>query len=124
MTPAARSIHIFGIYLLVAGALMFGAPNTLTSLLALPAPTDPWLRVLGVPVMSMGMQYMATARSEQTGFFRATVWVRFFVLVALTLLVVLRLAPPILIAFGLIDAVGAIWTKLSLARGAVGASTA
>jgi hypothetical protein len=47
-------------------------------------------------------------------FFRATVGVRVFVLVSLGVLAALRVVPPILIVFGLIDAGGALWTHLAL----------
>ncbi|HEV8510180.1 MAG TPA: hypothetical protein VGQ48_06970 [Gemmatimonadales bacterium] len=114
MTPAARSIYVFGVYLVATGAFILGAPDTFLALLRLPPATDPWFRVLGVVVMAIGMLDLASARAEQTGFFRATVWVRFFVLIAFTGLILLRLAPPVLIVFGLIDAAGAVWTKLAL----------
>jgi hypothetical protein len=70
--------------------------------------------------MAIGMLDLASARSEQTGFFRATVWVRFFVLISFIVLVLLQLAPPVLIVFGLIDAAGAVWTKVTLAQTMVG----
>ena len=119
MTPAARSIHVFGIYLIAMGGFILGAPDAFLALLRLPPATDPWFRVLGIVVMAIGMLDVASARSEQVGFFRATVWVRFFVLAALVGLVLLKLAPPVLVIFGLIDAAGAVWTKVSLTRSVV-----
>ena len=116
MTPAARSIYVFGFYLVVMGAAILGVPDFIMALLRLPATGDPWFRVLGVPVMAMGLLHLSCARSEQTGFFRATVWVRFIVLLTFIALVVLGLAPPVVILFGLVDSAGAGWTKLSLAR--------
>ncbi len=119
MTRAARSLFVFGIYLLGVGFLLLGSPNTLLAVLRLPPATDPWIRVLGVVVIAIGLLDVASAHAEQTGFFRATVWVRFFVLISFIALVLLKLAPPVLIAFGLIDAAGAVWTRLSLSRATI-----
>ena len=118
MTPSARSLYVFGIYLLVTGAFLLGAPNTFLALLRLSPTTDPWIRVLGVLVMAIGMLDSASARAELTAYFRVTVWVRLFVLVAFVVLVGLRLAPAILMLFGAIDAAGALWTKVTLAPSA------
>ncbi len=114
MSRAARSVYVFGIYLIVMGAVLFGAPNTLLPLLGLPRTTEPWIHVLGITVMAIGMFFVACARAEQRGFFRATVWVRTFAFLSLTVLVVLGIAPPIMVAFGAVDAGGAVWTRLSL----------
>ena len=115
---------MFGIYLVSIGAFVVAAPNAFLTLLHLQPATDPWLRVLGVVVMAIGMLALASARSEHAGFFRATVWVRFFVLISFTALVLLQLAPPVLILFGVIDAAGGVWTKLAMARSLVGPGAA
>lgn len=117
MTPAARSVFVFGIYLLILGSLLIGAPNTLLSMLGLPPTDELWIRVLGVTVMAIGMLDMASGRGEQKVFFRATVSARIFVFVAFTVFVVLKMAPPILIGFGVVDLVGAIWTHVALRSG-------
>jgi hypothetical protein len=116
MTRAARSVFVFGIYLQVVGAILLASPDTLLALLRLPPATDPWIRVLGVVVMAVGLLDAASARMEQTGYFRATVWVRLFVLISFVVLVLLKLAPAVLLVFGVIDAAGAVWTRLSLSR--------
>ena len=114
MTRAARSVYVFGIYLIVAGGVLIGSPNTLLAILQLPPTTEPWVHVLGIPVMSIGMLHVSSARADLVPFFRASVWVRFFVLAALTVLAALRLIPPILIGLGVIDAAGATWTRIAL----------
>ena len=114
MTRTARSVYLFGIYLLVAGGVLIGSPNTLLALLQLPPTNEPWVHVLGVAVMGMGMLHVASARAELVPFFRASVWVRVFVLVSFGVLAALRVVPPIIMAFGLIDASFALWTHLAL----------
>jgi hypothetical protein len=46
------------------------------------------------------------------------------VLISFIVLVLLQLAPPVLIVFGLIDAAGAVWTKVTLAQTMVGRGAA
>lgn len=65
-------------------------------------------------LLILGYYYLTAARSEMTGFFRATVHARFAVLVFFVAFVVLRLAPPLLLVFGVIDALAATWTALAL----------
>jgi hypothetical protein len=114
MTRSARSIYVFGIYLLVTGGVLIGSPNTLLALLKLPPTTEPWIHILGVPVMAMGMTYITSARAELVPFFRASVGIRVFVLVSFGVLAALRVVPPIIILFGLADAGAALWTHLAL----------
>ncbi len=121
MSKAARSMLVFGIYLIANALVLVVTPNTLLGLLRLPLTTDPWIRVLGVVVGVLGAYYVAAARQELTGFFRATVWGRAIVLFAFALLVVLRLVPLTLLAFGVIDAAGALWTRAAL-RSQMGAA--
>jgi|SRR5688572_1518509 len=124
MSPAARSIYVFGGYLIAVGAFALGAPNLFLAIVFLPPTTEPWLRVLGVVIMAMGMLHMAAARGEQTVFFRASIRTRMFVLTAFVILAALRLAPPILILFGIIDVVAAEWTRRSLTRSVAGLGAA
>ena len=119
MTRAARSIYIFGIYLLVVGGILIGSPNTLLALLQLPPTNEPWVHVLGVLIMGMGMLHVVSARAELVPILRASVWVRVFVLVSFTVLAALRMVPPIVIAFGLFDIGFALWTRFALRAGSV-----
>jgi hypothetical protein len=114
MTSAARSIYVFGIYLIAVGGILIGAPNTLLALIRVPPTTEPWIRILGVLVMAMGMLHVASARSEQTAFMRASARVRVFVLTAFVVFVLLRIAPPVIILFGIADIAFAAWTFMAL----------
>lgn len=114
MTSAARSVYVFGIYLIVLGGILMGSPNTLLGLFGIEPTTEPWIRILGVLVMAIGMLDVACARTEQAGFFRATVYTRLFALLAFLTFTVLGVAPSTLILFGVIDALGAMWTFVSL----------
>ncbi len=114
MTTAARSVYVFGIYLLVLGGMLIGSPNTLLGLFGIPMTTEPWIQVLGITVMAIGMLDVACARTDQTGFFRATVWTRSFAFVAIVGFAISGIIPTVLAAFGAIDLAGALWTHVSL----------
>ena len=117
MTKAARSVFVFGIYLVCTGLILFAVPNTLLAILRLAPTTEPWIRVLGIPIGVMGAFHIAAARANVVPFFRFTVWGRPLVLFGIAALVVFRFAPPILIVFGLVDAAGAVWTLTAIREG-------
>ena len=114
MSRAARSVLIFGTYMIAIAAVLIASPNALLALCRLPPTREVYIRVLGVVVLTLGLYYVAAARAEALAFFRWTVWGRPLVLAAFVVLVVFRLGPPILILFGAIDAAGAIWTAAAL----------
>jgi hypothetical protein len=116
MTRAARSIFVFGFYLVGTGLVLVAVPNMLLALLHLPPTTEPWIRVMGIPVGVMGAFFIAAARGDLVPFFRFTIWGRAIVLIGMAALVLLQLVPPILIGFGLVDAAGAMWTRAALRR--------
>jgi hypothetical protein len=114
MTPAARSLHAFGLYLLAAGSLLFLAPALLLAPLGLPPPADAWGHVAGMLVAFLGLYYCLAARAELAPFMRASVWVRASVVAWLGVLVVTGLAPAPLLVFGAIDLAAAAWTWYAL----------
>ena len=114
MTNSARSVLVFGLYLVVLGSVLVIAPNFLLSLFALPGPTDIWIRVVGMLVLLLGFYYSQAARKEMTEFFQWTVYARSSVILFFTAFVLFGLASPPLILFGAVDLLGAIWTGLAL----------
>jgi hypothetical protein len=116
MTHAARSIYVFGIYLIVIGGILMGSPNTFLAVFGIAPTSEPWIRIAGMLVMVIGMLDVACARREQTGFFQATVYTRTFALIVFAAFALFGIAPRILILFGLIDAAGALWTHTALRR--------
>jgi hypothetical protein len=118
MTRAARSVYAFGIYLTATGAILVTAPNILLMMLRLPSTNEPWIHVLGVPVMAMGVLHVSSARHELVPFFRSSARIRFAVLAGFIILAVLRIVPAIVIGFGVVDAGAALWTLQTLKAGA------
>ncbi len=116
MSPAAKSILVFGIYMVLAGLGFLADPNTALAMFGFPSTNEPWLRVVGMLMLILGYYYIQAARMGVTPFFRWTVHARPFVLVCFIVLVIMGVAKPMLIVFGVIDLLGAIWTGLALGR--------
>jgi len=114
MSKAAISILVFGVYILLNGIVLIVTPNTLLATLHQPPTQEPWLRVFGAVVFVLGLYYVQAARQEVVPFFRFTTWGRPLLLLILTSLAVLRIIPPIMVLFGVIDVAGAIWTMMAL----------
>ena len=73
-----------------------------------------WVRVLGMTVINIGIFFWVAAQTEAVALFRATLYVRPLVLAWLAAFVLLGLAPPQLLVFGLVETAGALWTWLAL----------
>jgi len=114
MSASAISIFVFGIYVIMVGAGFLFIPNTVLPLFKFPKTNEPWIRILGIIVAILGFYYIIAAQNELTSFFWATVVGRFALLVSFIVLVVTKIAQPMLITFGVIDALGGLWTLLTL----------
>ena len=114
MSKAARSVLVFGIYLVVIGCGFLAMPNTPLALLGFPTTSEPWIRVVGLLLLILAYYYIQAARSEMKRFFRWTVHGRSSVIVCFIILVLLGLAQPMLIGFGVIDLLAAVWTDRAL----------
>lgn len=114
MSKAAVSVFVFSLYLLLLGLVLVLVPNALLSLFGMPTTTEVWVRVVGMLVLILGYYYLIGAKRELTSLFRATVIGRSAVLLFFIGFVVLGLAPPVLVLFGVVDAAAATWTAVAL----------
>ncbi len=114
MSNSARSVLVFGLYLVVLGIVLLVAPNFLLRIFLLPGTTEVWIRVVGMLALILGFYCIQAARKETTDFFRWTVYARPTVIVFFAVFVLLGFASPPLILFGGVDLLGAIWTGLAL----------
>ncbi|HQY12776.1 MAG: hypothetical protein KTQ13_05215 [Ferruginibacter sp.] len=117
MTAAARSVYYFGFYLYVVGSTLLLIPNIFLRTIQLPETNEVWIRVAGVLVICLGYYYHRSGAGNDAGMFKLTVHVRTFVCLAFAVLAILKLAPPILAGFGIVDLVGAAWTWQALKKG-------
>jgi hypothetical protein len=114
MSKSAKSILVFGIYMAVTGLGFLVIPNTLLALFGFPTTDEPWIRVVGLLVLILAFYYVQAARYEVEPLFRWSLYCRPAAFVGFTAFVVLGLAGPMLILFGVIDLLGALWTGLAL----------
>jgi hypothetical protein len=114
MSRVAVSALAFGVYMVVLGLALLVIPNVLLGLFGYPTTSEVWIRILGFIVAVLGYYYIVAARYELVPFFWASVWGRPTVIVCFAALVILGLARPVLVLFGAIDLLGAVWTGLAL----------
>jgi hypothetical protein len=114
MSKAARSLFVFGIYLIVIGLGFLVLPNVVLRLFGFPETTEPWIRVMAMLLLFLAYYYIHASRNELTEFIRITVYARASVILFFLAFVLLGLAQPMLLLFGAVDLLAAIWTWLSL----------
>lgn len=116
MSSAAKTILAFGAYVMVTGATIAVAPNSVLALFGFPPAQEIWIRVFGMQVLVVGFYYCAAALGEATPFFRATLYGRGAMTVFFVVLVGLGLMGPMLLLFGVAEVVGAVATAVALRR--------
>lgn len=116
MKPAARSVYYFGLYLYVTGLTLIFVPNVLLNLLNIPETNEVWIRVAGVLAFCLGYYYHRTAKGNLLAFFKLTIPTRILVFISFAGFALLHYISPMIIGFGVIDLLGAIWTWTALPR--------
>ena len=114
MSKTAFTIKASCCYIIALGLALVLVPNLVMSAMRMPATSDVWIRVLGVTVINIGIFFWVAARTEAIALFRASVIVRPLVLVWFGAFVLLGLASPMLLVFGVVEVAGALWTWLTL----------
>lgn len=113
MTRPGVSMAVFSAYVLVLGAGLVLIPDVLLALFGFP-PADFWVRVVGLLALALGLYYAYAALKAELPFYRISVVGRSLFFVGITALVVLDVAPPVLLLFGVIDLLAALWTWWAL----------
>jgi uncharacterized membrane protein HdeD (DUF308 family) len=116
MNSAAKSVYYFGFYLLLLSVALTVFPNLLLSTFQLPETNEVWIRVVGVLVFSLGIYYIFMAQTNNTMFLSLSVYVRASILVWFIAFVLAKWVSPMLIVFGVADALGASWTYIELIK--------
>jgi hypothetical protein len=114
MSAAARSIVVYGIYLLGQGLTLLLVPNIALRLFGLPETTEVWVRIVGMTVTFFGIYYFLAARYEFRPFFVVSVATRLAVPVIFSAFILAGLAAWNVLLFTPIDIVMALWTLIAL----------
>lgn len=113
---AAKTVLYFGFYLYVTGITLLVAPNFLLSTFQIATTEEVWIRVVGVLVTAIGFYYHQAGSKNIQGLFPLTIVARIFVFICFVAFVMLKFVSPMLIAFGVVDLLGAAWTWMALKK--------
>lgn len=113
MSTPAKSVFLFGFYILFMGVGLLLLPGTILGVLGLPEPQEIWVRVLGALSLALSVFYFSAGRAESTWFFRTSILTRGLFAVILIVLGLTNSIPQ-LILFAVIDVAAAAWTAWAL----------
>jgi len=114
MSPSAKSVFVFGCYMLILGVPLLIAPNLLLGVFGFPPTQEVWIRIVGLLVLYLGIYYVLAGRKDIRPFIAATVPVRASVLGFFAIFVATDMVSPMLLLLGLPDLIGAFWTWQAL----------
>ena len=114
MSSAAKSVYYFSFYLYLIGLTLILVPNLFLKTLQLPQSNEVWIRVVGVLVFCIGYYYHCTGAENIKALLKHTIPTRIFVCIAFTAFAALDYVSPVLVVFGVIDFLGALWTWITL----------
>jgi hypothetical protein len=120
VSKAARSVFLFGIYVVALGLVLIVAPNTLLGLFGVAKTHEVWIRVLGVLIFNIGVYYVLAGRENFRSIIVASIPIRFGTMTFLVIFVLLNYADAAVIPFGLLDVATAIWTLTAIRADARG----
>lgn len=115
MGKPAKTIFVFGIYLLLLGIVFLIAPEKVLNLVEVDSP-EILPRVLGMMLLFMSYYYIRASilGKDMLDFFKWTVHTRVAAIFFLGYFVVMEYAAPVILVFGFIDLLGALWTRATL----------
>lgn len=117
MSPAARTMFAFGLYLAAGGLLLLFVPAEVGRLLSLKSAGDTvWVRLCGMFFLDLAFYCIQAAQNENLMFIRWSTYTRPWTLVFLAGFAALGLVKPIMLTFGFIDVLATLWTVHELRR--------
>lgn len=114
MEQPAKTVWIFGLYLLIEGVFLMLAPSWVLSAIGIPDPESVWRIVLGFVVAVLGYYYLRNAKANLVAFFGFTVQVRIVQLIFFVWLYVFERGTLALVAFSFIEFAAGMWTLRAL----------
>lgn len=116
MSYAAKTLFVFGLYMLALGTTVILVPNVLLLLFHLPTTDEVWIRVVGMLVIILGIYDIIAALEELEPLILWSIPLRSSVIILFAVFVITGLATHTLLLFGVIDTAGAIWTWSALRK--------
>ncbi|GAB4240187.1 MAG: hypothetical protein Tsb0034_16520 [Ekhidna sp.] len=116
MTKSAKTIWLFGIYLIIEGLFLMLAPSWVLETIGLPEADSIWRTILGFVVALLGYYYVQNARSNLVAFFGFTVQVRVAQFVFFIWLYLFDQGTIALVGFSFIEFMAGMWTWQTLKK--------
>lgn len=116
MSPSAKSVFYFGVYLVVLGIALIVQPNLLLGLFNIVPTYEVWIRVVGMLLLALSVYYIVFSRNDVALFCKITVIIRSTIILFFTAFTLLGWVQPAIILFSVIDLLGAIWTGVLLKK--------
>ena len=110
MSEAAKSVFYFAFVFIMGGLGLLVVPHTVLPLLGISSTDGLFVRLLGMVILVLAYYYIRASMRELTDFFMWTVHARTAGLVFYLVFYLLDLAPLVVIGFGVMDLLGALWT--------------
>jgi hypothetical protein len=114
MSRAAKSLFYFGIWMTILGSALIALPNRLLGLFGAPPTQEGWVRIVGTLTVLIAYCCIQSGRSENRGFFRWSVLIRYWVVCCFSFYVYMEMAPPAILIVAAIDLVCATGTLVAL----------
>ena len=114
MDSTTLSLFVWGIYVLLSGFMLLLFPRATLSIFGHDAPKDHWVRIVGILALSLGYFYLVAAHNELESLYWASIYARIAGFLGFSALVAYKKAKARIILFGVFDAIGALWTLLTL----------
>src|SRR5215813_12518344 len=114
MSNAAKSVFVYGIYLLILSVTLLLIPNVPLAIFGIPTTNEVWIRVVGAMAFSFGTYFVQAARHEMTEFFRWTITTRLALIVFFAIFILVGLAPINLMLLAIPDVPFVAWTVWGL----------
>lgn len=118
MSRAALTMYVWTAYLVVLSTTLLLAPNALLRVFGLPETNEVWVRIVGMLLTFLAYLSLVSARTENTAYMRWSGQTRATVILFFGAFVAAGLAPPVLLLFGGVDLIAAVWTLSAIARDA------
>ena len=116
MTKSAKSVFIFGLYMVIIGLALLIVPNLFLTPFGIEPSHEVWIRLSGILLMALAVYYILGAKHELVVIMKATGFIRLTIIVFFSTFVVLDLVSPNIILFAVIDFFGGLWTLLMLKK--------
>lgn len=116
MTKAAKTVWVFGIYLIGEGLFLLLAPAWILEAIGIPDPESVWRMILGFVVAVLGYYYVRNAKENLTPFFRFTVQIRFVQLGFFLWLYFFERGTLTLVGFSAIEMLAGLWSWRELRK--------